>query len=147
MFYLNCAGGAAFHNLSHVRQTIQDAGFASCRVDDVSRELGLLSVQGSNAEYTFKSGGLRENWAVFTQTIMVNYATLNKYYTYTVESQIYLQGPDSRKVLGRLIDGGEEALSNERFPFYTHKVIEIAGHKVIMVCKFSNILPTNLFIT
>ena len=47
VFYLNCAGGAAFHNLSHVRQTIQDAGFANCRVDDVSRELGLLSVQGS----------------------------------------------------------------------------------------------------
>ena len=47
VFYLNCAGGAAFHNLSHVRQTIQDAGFAECRIDDVSREMGLLSVQGS----------------------------------------------------------------------------------------------------
>ena len=41
-----------------------------------------------------------------------------------------VQGPDSRKVLGKLIDGGEEALSNEQFPFYTHKVLEIAGHKV-----------------
>ena len=53
-------------------------------MDDVSRELGLLSVQG----------------------------------------------PDSRKVLGRLVDGGEEALCNEQFPFYTHKVLEVAGHKV-----------------
>ena len=84
VFYLNCAGGAAFHNLSHVRQTIQDAGFSACRVDDVSRELGLLS----------------------------------------------LQGPHSRKLLGKLVDGGEEALSNEHFPFYTHKVLEVAGHKV-----------------
>ena len=42
----------------------------------------------------------------------------------------FVQGPDSRKVLGKLIDGGEEALSNEQFPFYTHKVVEIAGHKV-----------------
>ena len=44
-----------------------------------------------------------------------------------------LQGPDSRKVLGQLIDGGEDALSNEKFPFYTHKVLEIAGHKVTWI--------------
>lgn len=84
VFYLNAAGGAAFHNLSHVRQTIQDAGFKDVRVDDVSRDLGLLS----------------------------------------------LQGPEARNILGKVVAGGEAALSNEAFPFYTHKVIEVAGHKV-----------------
>ncbi len=84
VFYLNAAGGAAFHNLSHVRQTIQDAGFTDVRVDDVSRELGLLS----------------------------------------------LQGPESRRILGKVVEGGEAALSNEQFPFYTHKIIDVAGHKV-----------------
>ena len=82
VFYLNCAGGAAFHNLSHVRQTIQDAGFASCRVEDVSRELGLLSVQGSTTEYKFITKRLRDNRAVFTQPIVMKYAPLNKHYTY-----------------------------------------------------------------
>ena len=38
-----------------------------------------------------------------------------------------IQGPNSRKLLQKLTG---ENLSNDSFPFSTHKVVEIAGHKL-----------------
>jgi sarcosine dehydrogenase len=80
------AGGSAYHNLTHIRQTIEDLSVSCGRkldvhVADASEHMGLIS----------------------------------------------LQGPNSRDILAKLTKAD---LSNAAFPFSTHKVIEVAGHKV-----------------
>ncbi len=46
-FYIAAAGGASYHNLSHIRRTLQDKGFSDQRVHlhDLTDQMGLLSVQ------------------------------------------------------------------------------------------------------
>jgi len=44
-FYIAAAGGAAYQNLAHITQTIQDAGF-DVILEDRSHDMGMLSLQG-----------------------------------------------------------------------------------------------------
>ena len=55
-FYIAAAGGAAYHNFSHIQQSIQDLaktkeGFMNdLKLKDCSREYGMLSLQGPKSK-------------------------------------------------------------------------------------------------
>jgi len=52
-YYIAAAGGAAYQNLAHIQTTVQDAGF-NVRIEDRSRDMGMLSLQGPRAKDILK---------------------------------------------------------------------------------------------
>ena len=59
-FYIAAAGGAAYHNLSHIQQSIQDLikmskqngsnEFKDIQLKDCTRDYGMLSLQGPKSK-------------------------------------------------------------------------------------------------
>lgn len=54
-FYIAAAGGAAYHNLAHIQQSLQDAGFNDVQLKDCSRQMGMLSIQGPRSRQILQS--------------------------------------------------------------------------------------------
>ncbi|CAG04873.1 unnamed protein product, partial [Tetraodon nigroviridis] len=105
-YYLAIGGGVAEHNWNHIQTVLQDQGLR-CQLADHSEDMGMISIQGPKR-----------------QRPLVDRLWFREVYFHLPPAQRSLLG---REVLQEVLDAD---LSNDAFPFSTHKVVSAAGHQV-----------------
>ena len=53
-FYIAAAGGAAYQNLAHIQQTVQDKGF-NVNIRDATMQMAMISIQGPKSRTILES--------------------------------------------------------------------------------------------
>ncbi|GAB5580352.1 sarcosine dehydrogenase [Prionailurus iriomotensis] len=118
-YYLAVGGAVAQHNWSHISTVLQDQKFR-CQLIDSSEDLGLISIQGparpsARPRRQLQAPAPAGKQAGKTPTTPQSYG-----------GAVLLEDR-SRAILQEVLDAD---LSDEAFPFSTHKLVRAAGHLV-----------------
>ncbi|XP_012689588.1 sarcosine dehydrogenase, mitochondrial [Clupea harengus] len=125
---VNKAPGSTVYTCMLNKKGGSEADLTVSRLEPGSAHLPLAPESNGDAYYLAIGGGVAEhNWN-HIQTVLQDQGFRCKLQDHSEDmGMLSIQGPKSRELLQEILDAD---LSNDAFPFSTHKVVNAAGHKV-----------------